>query len=46
VRGRSADRALHPASPRPSAMEILDEWFAKGEIGHEEYDDRRAVLQR
>ena len=46
VRGRSADRAVHPASPRPSAMEILDERFAKGEIDREEYDDRRAVLQR
>jgi len=46
VRGRGGDRGVHPASPRPSAMEILDERFAKGEIDREEDDDRRAVLQR
>ena len=46
VRGRGSDQGVRPASPRPSAMEILDERFAKGEIDREEYDDRRAVLQR
>ena len=44
-RGRGADQGA-PSSPRgPSATEILDERFARGEIDREEYEHRRATLQ-
>jgi len=45
VRGRGAEQDTRPAVRGPSAMEILDERFARGEIDHEEYEDRRATLQ-
>lgn len=41
VRGTRHDR-----DRRPSAYDVLDERFARGELSVEEYEQRRAVLQR
>lgn len=43
VRGRASEQA-GSGSERPSALEILDERFARGEINREEYEARRSVL--
>ena len=46
MRGKGAGQGVPPPAPRgPSAMEILDERFARGEIDREEYDERRAALR-
>jgi putative membrane protein len=36
----------HDRDRRPSAYEVLDERFARGELSEDEYEQRRAVLQR
>jgi putative membrane protein len=40
---RSGDR---PRPQRPDALEILEERFARAEIDQEEFERRRAVLQK
>jgi putative membrane protein len=36
----------HDHDRRPSAYEVLDERFARGELSVEEYEQRRTVLRR
>lgn len=36
--------ARQPEQPRPTALEILKERYARGEIDKQEYDDRRKTL--
>ena len=43
--GRRASRPYHQERAAPSALEILKERYARGEIGTEEYRDRRNVLE-
>jgi putative membrane protein len=45
--GQAVDRAPHGAretDPAASALEILNERFARGEMQHEEYEARKAAL--
>jgi len=42
VGGLSAPRETHP--PRQSALEVLQERYARGEINKEEYEERRRTL--
>ncbi|MFO7767626.1 MAG: SHOCT domain-containing protein [bacterium] len=43
--GRRASRPYHEGRTALSALEILRERYARGEIGTEEYRDRRSVLE-
>ncbi len=36
----------HDRDRRPTAFDVLDERFARGELSIDEYEQRRAVLQR
>ncbi|MEQ6887913.1 SHOCT domain-containing protein [Halomonas sp. CS7] len=45
VRGLTRDRS-EAARQRPTALELLQERYARGEIDREEYEQRRRDLQR
>lgn len=45
VRLFSAPRDHKDPAPRSSAMDILDERFARGEIDESEYRQRKAILR-
>lgn len=44
TRGRRDDAQVRGATYSRSPLDILDERFARGELGNEEYEARRAVL--
>ena len=44
VRGGAFQQARGGRTNRPSALDTLDERFARGEIDREEYESRRAAL--
>ena len=44
VRGGAFQQARRGDPKRPSALDILDERFVRGEIDREEYESRRAAL--
>jgi len=45
VGGPSAGAALHPVPPERTALDILNERYARGEIDRDEYMQRKADLQ-
>jgi putative membrane protein len=44
VRGGAFQQVKGRSEARPTALEVLDERFARGEIDREEYESRRSVL--
>jgi putative membrane protein len=42
---RRGSGGTHPQSARPSAVDLLDERLARGEIGPDEYRERLAALR-
>lgn len=41
-----ARRGAKPAAPDPTAVRVLEERFARGEIDTEEFEHRRDILRR
>lgn len=45
VQATQSQRSGHTSSAGSNAMHILEERFARGEIDHEEFDQRKRVLE-